>query len=619
MRLPLRARCSLHAGPAAPDVRRGVFAIPMLLAAVLAACGGGGGSGTPDASGGPAVDPTPTLQLKGVAATGAALAGAAVSATCATGSGTATAGTDGTFTVAVANGALPCALEASSGTTTLHSVAAGTGGGTATANVTPLTELLVAHLTGQDPKAFFASLSSGSATLTSSVTTDAVGTAGVAVIAALKDAGVDTAPLKDLLAGELKAGTGSGYDGVLDTLKTTLTRTGSTLATLATAVASASPAAAAAAAGSPAAGSEAASSGMLPAALLLRSPAADCASLRSGKYRFIVVRPSAATGPTDPVTAIELATLDAAAAAGPTWTWEDGTSDTMAPVAGQACHYQAGAGASGTFDALVAPSGIVFARSTQTGDASQRLVIALPEQTLPLSSLAGTWSALAWTPTAGVWGPDAPIVTIAADGKITIACADTAPSLAAAGCAAPLGPFTGITLNPAGGADVTVGPPGAEAKARAFAFQGGNGMKTLLLIEADGTLTIMTPQREATLPAVGEAWNAWNILLNPQAVASDALQYNGFAVTATDPSARSMTRTVTNKATGVSHPQTLIGGRARTGWAYRAGTTATGSDGSAVTVREMYALRTGLGFTAYWLPSTNGGSNARFGLSVNQP
>lgn len=101
--------------------------------ALLAACGGGGGDG--DA----------TLTLKGTAAVGAPLVGA-VTATCKTGTGSATSNSDGTYTVAIVGGVGPCLLKIQPATgATLYSITSGSGA-TQTANITPMTNMLVTYL-----------------------------------------------------------------------------------------------------------------------------------------------------------------------------------------------------------------------------------------------------------------------------------------------------------------------------------------------------------------------------------------------------------------------------------------------------------------------------------------
>lgn len=97
-------------------------------AIVLAACG------SPDA-----------LTITGTAAKGNALSGAAVTATCATGTGTATVAADGSYRVDVIDGTGPCLLKVVSGPSTFYSVTTGTGS-SVVANVTPLTSLFVDYL-----------------------------------------------------------------------------------------------------------------------------------------------------------------------------------------------------------------------------------------------------------------------------------------------------------------------------------------------------------------------------------------------------------------------------------------------------------------------------------------
>ena len=100
--------------------------------ALLAACGGGG-------------DGDAALTVKGTAAVGAPLVGA-VTATCKTGTGSATSNSDGTYTVAIVGGVGPCLLKIQPATgATLYSITSGSGA-TQTANITPMTNMLVTYL-----------------------------------------------------------------------------------------------------------------------------------------------------------------------------------------------------------------------------------------------------------------------------------------------------------------------------------------------------------------------------------------------------------------------------------------------------------------------------------------
>ncbi|MEJ8836310.1 hypothetical protein [Ramlibacter sp. AN1133] len=192
------------------------------VAMLVAACGGGGGGDAPPA---PAPAPDPSLQVSGTAATGAALADASVEVKCATGTGTATTGATGMYTVTITGGALPCLVEVKKtvgGTTiTLHSVVeAGTLNETdrrtsAVANVTPITEMIVAHLGAALPEDSFKGFKGDA------ITQAQIDAAKAAIVTALKNAGIDVSGI-DPLKAELVAGTSSGkgnaYDQLLDAL-----------------------------------------------------------------------------------------------------------------------------------------------------------------------------------------------------------------------------------------------------------------------------------------------------------------------------------------------------------------------------------------------------------------
>ncbi|OIQ72560.1 hypothetical protein GALL_458120 [mine drainage metagenome] len=132
----------------------------LLGAAVLgliSGCGGGDSSSAPAAS-----------TLSGLAAVGSPIVNGAVKVVCAVGSALDTQ-TDatGAGTVTRSGQTLPCAVEVSGGTigtggaanaSAYHSVATSAG----TVNVTPLSDLLIANLSGVDPSTWFAGVSASS-------------------------------------------------------------------------------------------------------------------------------------------------------------------------------------------------------------------------------------------------------------------------------------------------------------------------------------------------------------------------------------------------------------------------------------------------------------------------
>ena len=132
------------------------FAI--VLAAVSSGCGGGGSDSSSTSPSSPS-QPTATASLFGVAASGAALKGATVTAQCTTGAPVTTiAAADGSFTLMLdGQQVTPCLLSAAdpSAPLLLYGYASQAG----RANITPFTSLIVANALGQDPAAVFAGFS----------------------------------------------------------------------------------------------------------------------------------------------------------------------------------------------------------------------------------------------------------------------------------------------------------------------------------------------------------------------------------------------------------------------------------------------------------------------------
>lgn len=185
-----------------------------LATCLLVACGGGGGSSSATLG---------NLSITGTAATGAAISNGTVEARCKNGSGTATTNYDGTFTVDVSNGSLPCILKAvdSVSNLQLHSVVEE---GASKANISPLTELVSANLLGDSPSNAFANFTSdaqgkiSSAGILNSVTKIQAATAAIGSDADMT--GID------LMKGTLRAATelaaGDATDKKIDALMATL-------------------------------------------------------------------------------------------------------------------------------------------------------------------------------------------------------------------------------------------------------------------------------------------------------------------------------------------------------------------------------------------------------------
>ena len=155
---------------------------------------------------------TAGLALSGTVSRNAALSGATVNATCQTGSASALTQADGTYSLTVPEGVQPCILSATSATTGLSTYSASVSGNHA--NITTLTDLMVAGAIGKDPgtadalsqSATFAALTAGNLSAALQRTVSALQSLGISV-----PAGVDpiTTPL---VAGTPLGGPGDAVD-----------------------------------------------------------------------------------------------------------------------------------------------------------------------------------------------------------------------------------------------------------------------------------------------------------------------------------------------------------------------------------------------------------------------
>jgi hypothetical protein len=189
-----------------------------------------------------------------IAASGLALAHADIAVKCQTGYGTTTALADGSYSASLPGAALPCMVQAFGDSLPLYGLATGTGPGTVVANVSPLTELIMAASSHADPAVIFAGYPAS-----------AIGAADLArgtatVIAALSASGIDlsgASPLGSLLAAGVPAAA----------LASRLNTGASTLAALVAAFQD--------------------GSSDLTRTLLVAPPVAACPQYRSGSYRIV--------------------------------------------------------------------------------------------------------------------------------------------------------------------------------------------------------------------------------------------------------------------------------------------------------------------------------------------
>jgi len=590
------------------------IATAMTSVGLLAACGG-----SPSDSPAPAPAPgTPaSITLTGVVAKGAALASAVVTTKCATGTGTATSSSTGGYTITITGGVLPCVLEATSSdaATVLHSVATATAGSTAaTANITTLTELLVAELAGQNPTAYMAGLSTAS--LSTTVTTATVSTAQAGVVSTLTAAGIDTSAIGNMVSGTLVAAstgtTGNAYDLVLDNLLASLTAGGTSFSQLVDTMVLSSP-------NAPSGGSTGVAT--LPPALLLKPQASNCAALRSADYRLLKIAPSLTTGAADPVTAAVTMSFDAT-----TLTATFGPNDTQTLTAAGNCQYTTPDGG----DVVVSPSGVIVVRTfvgadddTTSDGGKVRMLIAVPVQSIAVAELEGDWNLLDWDfESAGVQAPHADVIHVNASGAVTSSkCNADALNTAAASCTSESTPLPVFSAHAEGGFTLASNNTSDVWSSRFFAYKAGNGALMLVGLDAQGELSIGTKVQTLSLPSIGRVTTSWNIAISSATVA-DALSTTTNTITGANVDTGIVTRNSQNGTSTFTVPQQMAYNTPRAGLLRRTPETVTASDGSSATVREGYFLSMpALGLTAYVLPDNiaGAGNNARFGMSVNQP
>lgn len=218
----------------------------------MTACGGGGGGGfgfAPIASTAPTTPAntpastpadTTVTTVTGVAAVGAPISGGSVEVKCASGAtASATTDADGVWTASLKSTDYPCVARVTGtqgntnfasmvnfvavpSTTVLHSVVALPG----TTNITPLTDLIVGILSGQDPATWFAGSTNGA--LSSLITSNALADALAKFKATLVTLpGKPTLPDGfDPLTSQFSARKGDAGDDLLEAYRAALTAAG---------------------------------------------------------------------------------------------------------------------------------------------------------------------------------------------------------------------------------------------------------------------------------------------------------------------------------------------------------------------------------------------------------
>ena len=560
----------------------GFVASWMVVAAtgLLVACGGGSDDAPPPS---PPVPPpaSAALALSGTAATGAAIAGAAVDVVCSSGTASGTTGADGGYSLSVSGGSLPCVLRVNSGGSQLHSLVLGSGS-SASANITPLTQLLLAYLAGAEPSAFYAGFNS---TTAASVTAPKLTSAQAWVAALLGSAGIDLTSTGDLISAALRPRTsgsaGNAYAQALDQLASALASAGTSLPSLTTAVAISG--------GAPGDGTAS-----LSPQMLLQPVASTCSSLHSGSYR--VVSPTAHS-----TLANQFSTMTINAA-----TLAVNRSDVGAATwsANGSCRFT---GAGGLTDALVSSAGVIVMRYAASAGASYRWAIAFPEQSHTLADLAGNWNMMGIAANATATGftgmtASATVDAAGAQTAVTRCQNDATWSVKAADCATPTGPAQSFVASSAGGFDLV---NAGTVVGRAFAYRSGSGDLMVAEVQADGSFQLCTRQSNTTLPKVGRFVSGFDMYVSSTLVSPSGFDPFANTIVSVDAAAKSWVRVTANGGSTVTHQDTLFGDNPRSGYNFRPSGTATASNGSTATINEYTLMPlTGMGLSPLLLPAS---------------
>ncbi len=560
--------------------------MPLLLGLMLAACGGGGG----DASPAP-IPESLTLTLSGTAATGAAIASAPVEVRCDRGTGSATSRADGGFDVTVSSGRLPCVLRVTApGGTVLHSVAIGSGT-SARANISPLTDLAVAHLAGAAPSTLWDNLA------VDRLTTTQVDRAISSVLATVAGAGINTAAIGNPFTAALvpPSGTtpGNAYDQALDALQAALVAAGSSLTELRERVIASAPSAPP----SPSIGVPS-----LPPELLLAASASNCNSLRTGRYRILLAAPSGQIGQHFVVEG----RIDAAAL---TFDDDDPTEPLTNLVPAGNCRYNVPNG-----QLVMGPAGVGLVRSAENGVA--RLGVVIPVQSHALSDLAGAWNAISLYPEGGLMAASRGNFSLAADGRFTAlewcepfdACQVDTPEERAL-----------VTLSARADGGFNIRDTRDGPTDRMYGFRSGGGALVVIGINENGELLFLNRRNPISMPAVGRVTENWGLDLTGalQAAANITDSRNTVLSVDTNSTPQTFQRSrVINFGTGATVTETMAINSPDTGYlTRRPATGVTASDGSTVNVSGFTGLSlTGTGLFPLWLPALN-----RASVSLNIP
>jgi hypothetical protein len=464
--------------------------------AVTAGCGGGGSTnvstpvtntggnttntGANITNTGGSTPNSGTLTLEGTVATGAALAGASINAKCAVGSGATASAANGTYSISIAGGLLPCAIRASSNDakTVLHSAIEGTGDGKVVANITTFSELIVAQTHGQSASDLFDQFANTQSKLTTAALVDAKAKVSQALSSIVDLTNVD--PIKDTLVAATASTAGNSLDKKLDALRDKLAAaelTSNDLSNLLTANAGGS------------------IGEVVKVALQPQSTV--CPGFRSGDYLYI--DPSGSVP-------VQSQTFNAK-------TLKLGSEQYSSPN----CYLATANGPKAAFGAQSIGIGLT---------AQNTLAVLLPKQNLALTDLTGTWNYVQRSRVTGTnnykvsWGE----IVVAADGK-----ASAEKFCDSIGCTTVTA--TNLTSFSAAAEGAFVAKDGM----RAFGYRAATGAMSMIGIDKangdTGRLFVARKGPAAALPAISDSLNNFDLSITSNGQVDSIINLKAYSIT----------------------------------------------------------------------------------------
>ena len=346
----------------------------------------------------------------------------------------------------------------------------------------------------------------------------------------------------------------------------------------------------------------------LPAELLLKPAASNCASLRSGVYRVVVPRSGGGLADQTSRISIDAATLAV------TDDYGTAQASTASWTANGTCRYLAD---NNKTDLVVSPAGVIVARVFDVSANNYKPAIAFPEQSHTLAELEGSWNLLGMEydgDTLAYIG-NTVSATFSATGTLSnVSACQNNTTWSVATCTTIASGLPSMAANADGGFD-SIDAGATVASGRIFAYRSGSGDLMMVNVDGDGSFDVRTKQRTIELPAIGRVNTSWDIQFTNKWLGGPALSESTNTVSTVDSVASSFTRLAKTVGGTDEHVETVLVNSPRNGYNYRAAATVTGTDGTTVvSVSEWNNLPVrGMGFNALLRPGQK-----RFMFSVQQ-